>query len=174
MKKPAAARKKMKKRSACIKRPSSVARVKAWRENAARNKSKGKKENVLANARRAARNGLPYQTKSPKYVEVAAAAYTAAAYAKERADCAHERAGKAQAAADSALEAAKKAKEDAGDANKRITCLAGEVKWTQALAKRNEERYTSLADKVKSTAALANWNKERLDTDDRKRGYVTP
>ena len=115
-------------------------------------------------------------------MEVAAAAYTAAAYAKERADCAHERAGKAQAAADSAHEAANKAQEDAGrialETDKRITSLEGEVRQTQIMVAKNhlktQERYTSLAGQVKSTAALADRNKNRLDTDDRKRGYVTP
>jgi len=194
MKKPAAARPKMKKRSACIKRPSSgygtnpAARSKACRERKKLQITAAEcqqKKNVRYQARQAARKGKPYQTKSPKYVEVAAAAYTAAAYAKERADCAHERAGKAQAAADSAHEAANKAQEDAGDAraialetDKRITSLEGQVRQTQILAAKNhlkiQERYTSLAGQVKSTAALANWNKARLDTEDRTTGYVTP
>ena len=193
MKKPAAARPKMKKRSACIKRPSSGCGINpAARSKACRERKKlqiateyKQKQNVRHKARRAASKGKPYQTKSPKYVEVAAAAYTAAAYAKERADCAHERAGKAQAAADSAHEAANKAQEDAGDAraialetDKRITSLEGEVRQTQIMVARNHlktgERYTYLAGQVKSTAALADRNKNRLDTDDRKRGYVTP
>ena len=107
-----------------------------------RKRSKRKKENVLANARRAARNGLPYQTKSPKLQDVAAATHAAeaAAYAADK-------------AADCAREAADKAKEDAADArasaraillafenNQRIISLAGEVKETTALAKRNEAR----------------------------------
>ena len=193
MKKPAAARPKMKKRSACIKRPSSgyginpAARSKAYRE---RKKlqitAEGQqKRNVRYKARQAASKGRSYQTKSPKLAEVAAAAYTEAAYARKRADCAHEGARKAQAAADSAREAADKAQEDAGDArmialetDKRITSLEGEVRQGQIMAAQNhlkiQERFISLAGQVKSTTALANHNKDRLDTDDRKRGYVTP
>lgn len=173
MKKPAAAMKKTKKRSACIKRPamtSAAVLTRRWRENVlARKKAKAKK-NVLATARRAARNGLPYQTKLPKLAGVAAAAYAAEANSRkamERADSAHERADSAHEAADSARQAADEAKEDASDAralglenHKRITLLVGEVK-------------TGL-DSWAETAALAKRNAERLDTDDRKRGYKTP
>ena len=165
MKKPAAARKKMKKRSACIKRPSSVARVKAWRENAARNKSKRKKENVLANARRAARNGLPYQTKWPELEDVAAAAYAAEAIVKSteamnRADSAHEAAASAHEAADEAKKEAAYAHTMAIQNSKRIISLEAEVKiGSKTLAE---------------TAARAKRNEERLNTDDRKRGYLTP
>ena len=175
MKKPAAAMKKMKtktkKRSACIKRPamtSAAVKQRRWRENArARQKAR---ENVLAQARRAARNGLPYQTRNPKLAGVAAAAYAAEANSRkamERADSAHERADSAHEAADSARQAADEAKKDAADAraiglenHKRITLLVGEVK-------------TGL-DSWAETAALAKRNAERLDTDDRKRGYKTP
>ena len=107
MKKPAAAMKKMKKmkkRSACIKRPamtSAAVKQRRWRENAlARQKAK---ENVLRRARQAARNGLPYQTKLPKLAGVAAAAYAAEANSRkamERADSAHEAADSAHEAAD--------------------------------------------------------------------------
>ena len=194
MKKPAAARPKMKKRSACIKRPSSgcgvnpAARSKAYRDRkklqitAAEGQQK---RNVRYQARQAASKGKSYQTKSPKLAEMAAAAYTEAAYARKRADCAHEGARKAHAAADSAREAADKAQEDAGDArmialetDKRITSLEGEVRQGQILAAQHhlktQERFISLAGQVKSTTALANHNRDRLDTDDRKRGYVTP
>ena len=106
MKKPAAAMKKTKKRSACIKRPamtSAAVLTRRWRENVlARKKAKAKK-NVLATARRAARNGLPYQTKLPKLAGVAAAAYAAEANSRkamERADSAHEAADSAHEAAD--------------------------------------------------------------------------
>ena len=172
MKKPAAAMKKMKKRSACIKRPAmtSAEKTKAWRENVLMKKEQKTKENVLVKAKRAARNGLPYQTKLPRLAGVAAAAYAAEANSRkamERADSAHERADSAHEAADSARQAADEAKEDASAAralglenHKRITLLVGEVK-------------TGL-DSWAETAALAKRNAERLDTDDRKRGYKTP
>ena len=212
MKKPSAARPKMNKSSARIKRPSSgyginpAARSKACRERKKKKlrelEEKGipknvkrKKQNVRAQARRAARNGLPYQTKLPEFGDVADVAYAAeaAAYdaevksrkAMERADSAHE-------AADSAREAANKAKEDAADAramafenNKQILSLAGKVKTdaadARAMVSENNKQIISLAGKVKTglesfakTAALAQRNEERLNTDDRQRGYVTP
>ena len=153
MKKPAAAMKKMKtktkKRSACIKRPamtSAAVKQRRWRENVRMKKEQVTKNNVLHQARQAARNGLPYQTKLRNLEGVAAAAY---------------------AAAETACRAADEAKEDAADAraiglenHKRITLLVGEVK-------------TGL-DSWAETAALAKRNAERLDTDDRKRGYKTP
>ncbi len=179
MKKPAAARKKKKKRSACmkmrkvmkkkvgrqkiIKRPSM--HKKAWRENVqkkaggrqiARWKVQKKKENVQARARQAARNGSPYQTKWPELGDVAAAAYAAevkSIKAMERADSAHE-------AADSAREAADEAKKDAAGA--------------RVMAIHNSCRIVSLEETLAETAARAKRNEERLNTDDRKRGYVTP
>jgi hypothetical protein len=77
MKRPAATRKKMKKR------PASAARTKRWRENALKRKDAEarKKKNVQTRARRAARKGKPYQTMSPKLEHVAAAAYAAEAAA---------------------------------------------------------------------------------------------
>ena len=182
-----------------MKRPATVKQTEAetsskrsWREivrkEADRKKVHKKKENVQARARRAARNGLPYQTKWPELEDVAAAAYAAEAKSRkamERADSAHE-------AADSAHEAANKAKEDAADAramafenNKQIISLAGKVKTdaadARAMASENNKQIISLAGKVKTglesfakTAALAQRNEERLNTDDRQRGYVTP
>ena len=94
MKKPAAAMKKMKKmkkRSACIKRPamtSAAVKQRRWRENAlARQRAK---ENVLAQARRAAR----------KWLSAAYAAEANSRKAMERADSAHEAADSAHEAAD--------------------------------------------------------------------------
>ena len=77
MKRPAATNKKMKKR------PASAARTKIWRENALQRKDAKarQKKNVRNRARRAARNGKPYQTTSPKLRDVAAAAYAAEAAA---------------------------------------------------------------------------------------------
>ena len=150
MKKPAAAMKKMKKRSACIKRPamtSAAVRQRRWRENVlARQKAK---QNVLYKARRAARNGLPYQTKLPKLAGVAAAAYAATVEAYS-----------ARQAADEAKEDASAARALGLENHKRITLLVGEVK-------------TGL-DSWAETAALAKRNAERLDTENRKRGYKTP
>ena len=172
MKKPAAARKKKKKRSACmkmrkvmkkkvgrqkiIKRPSM--HKKAWRENVqkkaggrqiARWKVQKKKENVQARARQAARNGSPYQTKWPELEGVAAAAYAA-----------EEKSIKAMERADSAREAADEAKKDAAGA--------------RVMAIHNSCRIVSLEETLAETAARAKRNEERLNTDDRKRGYVTP
>ena len=145
---------------------------KAWRENVwkkadsheiARWMAKKKKENVQARARQAARNGLPYQTKWPELGDVAAAAYAAevkSIKAMERADSAHE-------AADSAHEAADEAKKEAA--------------YARVMAFQNSKRIMSLAEEVKTgletldeTAARAKRNEERLNTDDRKRGYLTP
>ena len=151
MKKPAAAMKKTK-RSACIKRPamtSAAVRKRRYRENVLTNKEQTKKKNVLARARQAASNGKKYQTKSPNLVDVAAAAYAA------------------KVEAYSARQAADEAKKDAADARaigienrKRIIVLEGEV----------------IAGKkaLNETAARANRNEARLNTDDRKRGYMTP
>ena len=109
MKKPAAAMKKTKtkKRPACIKRPamtSWAAATRRWREKVLMKKEQKTKKNVLEKARRAARNGLRYQTKLPKLEGVAAAAYAAAEAnsrkAMERADSAHEAADSAHEAAD--------------------------------------------------------------------------
>ena len=61
------------------KRPASAARTKRWRENALKRKNALK--NVRTRARRSARKGKPYQTKSPKLQHVAAAAYAAEAAA---------------------------------------------------------------------------------------------
>ena len=80
MKKPAAAMKKMKtktkKGSACIKRPamtSAAVKQRRWRENVRMKREQVTKNNVLHQARQAARNGLPYQTKLRKLDGVAAA-----------------------------------------------------------------------------------------------------
>jgi hypothetical protein len=199
MKKPAAARKKKKKkRSACmkmrkvmkkkvgrqkiIKRP--AMHQKAWREvNSLKAdppgglaptrrvhlskivllKAKKKKENVQARAKQAARNGLPYQTKWPKLRDVAAGAYAAGVksiQAMDRADSAHEAAGSAHEAADEAKKAAADARGMALKNSKRIVSLEEEVK-------------TGL-ETLAATAARAKRNEERLNTDDRKRGYLTP
>ena len=86
----------------------SAEKTKAWRENVLMKKEQKTKKNVLATARRAARNGLPYQTKLPRLAGVAAAAYAAEANSRkamERADSAHERADSAHEAADSARQA---------------------------------------------------------------------
>ena len=162
MKKPAAARKK-KKRSACmkmrtvmkkevgrqkiIKRPAMVVRVRVtrWRKKKKEKMVKMQVKNARARARKAARNKLPYRPKSPKLVDVAAAAYAA------------------KVEAYSARQAADEAKKDAADARaigienrKRIIVLEGEV----------------IAGKkaLNETAARANRNEARLNTDDRKRG----
>ena len=108
MKKPAAAMKKMKKGSACIKRPAmtsaAAAKQRRYREKVLMKKEQEKKKNVWRKATRAARNGLPYQTKLAKLEVVAAAAYAAAEAnsrkAMERADSAHEAADSAHEAAD--------------------------------------------------------------------------
>jgi translation initiation factor 2B subunit (eIF-2B alpha/beta/delta family) len=187
MKKPAAAmKKKKKKRSACmkmrkvmkkkvgrqkiIKRP--AMHKKAWRENVwkeadshgiAHWKANKKKENVQARARQAARNGLPYQTKWPELGDVAAAAYAAevkSTKAMERADSAHE-------AADSAHEAADEAKKEAADARVMAFQNSKQIATLQNVAK-------TVLETLAETAARAKRNEERLNTDDRKRGYLTP
>ena len=156
MKKPAAAMKKMKtktkKGSACIKRPAMTSaavkqrrwrenkkkdgdRMGRWRENKKMKKEQVTKKNVLHQARRAARNGLPYQTKLRKLEGVAAAAETA-------------------------CRAADEAKEDAADA--------------RAIGLENHKRITVIEGALAETAARANRNEARLNTDDRKRGYMTP
>ena len=164
MKRPAATRKKIKKR------PASAARTKRWRENALKRKDAEarQKKNVQTRARRAARNGSPYQTRSPKLQDVAAAAYAAEAAACaaegkskkaiEYAESAYERAGEAHEAAVSAHERADEAKEDAATAyamaienNRKVISLEGEVKTrlksfaeTQALTKSTDSKAPSL------------------------------
>ena len=152
----------------------SAERQKAWRESRRQEavSLKRKKQNVLVRARQAARNGLPYQTKSPMFGDVAAAAYAAeeqSRKATERADKAHERAVSAHAAADSANEAADKAKEDAADAramaienNKLITCLAGEVGATSTPARTTENRLTRVEQRLNSQM-----------TPEQRMGYMT-
>jgi len=194
MKKPAAARKK-KKRSASmkmhkvmkkkvgrqkiIKRPAML--KKAWRENTwkvadgherGRLRTLKKKENVQARARKAARNGLPYQTKWPEYGDVAAAAYAAevkSIKAMERADSAHE-------AADEAKEEAADARLVAGEARSVARLVAEEAfqnNYSKRITSLEEELETGL-ETLAETAARAKRNEERLNTDDRKRGYLTP
>ena len=155
MKKPAAAMKKMKtktkKRSACIKRPamtSAAVKQRRWRENVRMKKEQVTKNNVLHQARQAARNGLPYQTKLRKLDGVAAAAY---------------------AAAETACRAADEAKEDAADAramaienNKLITCLAGEVAETSTQARTSENRLTRVEQRLNSQM-----------TPEQRMGYMT-
>ena len=164
MKRPAATRKKIKKR------PASAARTKRWRENALKRKDAEvrQKKNVQTRARRSARKGKPYQTKSPKLQHVAAAAYAAeaAAYAAEGksekamewAESAYKRASNAHEAAVSAHERADEAKEDAATAyamaienNRKVISLEGEVKTrlksfaeTQALTKSTDSKAPSL------------------------------
>ena len=147
-----------------------VERNRRWRENVIDKKCQQEvaeaarqKKNVRARARQAARDNLPYQTKLPMFGGVAAAAYAAEVKSKkamEQADRAHGTAVSAHIAAESANEAADKAKEDAADA--------------RTMAIENRKRITSLAGEVAETSARAMRNQERLDTDDRKRGYVTP
>ena len=137
MKKPAAAMKKkrsacmrmrkvMKRPAAAMKRPATVKQTEAetsskrsWREivrkEADRKKVHKKKENVQTRARRAARNGLPYRTRGPELVDVAASAYAAevkSEEAMERADSAHEAADHAHEAADEAKKAAAGARDE--------------------------------------------------------------
>ena len=160
MKKPAAAMKKTKNRSACIKRPAMTSasitrrnrdavRKRRYREKVLMNKEHKKKKNVLTKAKRAASDGVPYRTKSLNLVDVAADAYAA------------------KVAANSARQAADEAKKDAAEAKaiglencRRIIVLEGEV--------RAEKK--SLAE----TAARANRNEAALKADDRMRGYETP
>ena len=154
-------RKVMKKkvgRQKILKRPSMHQR--AWRENVRKakeqKKAQKKKENVQARARQAARSGVAYQTKGRELADLAAHAYAAevkSIKAMERADSAHE-------AADSAHEAADEAKKDAAGA--------------RVMAIQNLQRITSLDAILAETAARAKRNEERLNTDDRKRGYLTP
>ena len=118
---------------------SAAVKQRRWRENVRMKKEQVTKNNVLHQARQAARNGLPYQTKLRKLEGVAAAAY---------------------AAAETACRAADEAKEDAADA--------------RAIGLENHKRITVIEGALAETAARANRNEARLNTDDRKRGYMTP
>ena len=191
MKKPAAAGKKKKKGSACmkmhevmkkkvghqkiIKRPAAL--KKAWRENIwkwADGREKGrltkqrKKENVQARARKAARNGVPYQTKWSKYEDVAAAAHAAEAQgikAMERADGAHE-------AADEAKKEAADARLAAGEARSEARAVAEEASqnnYSKRILSVEEELETGL-EVLAETAAQSQRNEERMNAAELKRG----
>ena len=167
MKKPAAARKDEKKRSACMKMRKAMKKKvgrhqeitkrsgvqqRAYKENVVKNKERMKKKNVKNRARRAARNGKKYQTLCPELEHLAVAAY---AKAMERANSAHE-------TADKALEEAGEAKKDAAGA--------------RAMASENSQRITSLKEEVMTElgtlARRAKRSEERLTADERMRGYV--
>ena len=181
-----------------IKRPASTeeaTRKRAWRKNTRTCKKGGKKwhdketqwkeqrkmENVQARAKRAARNGLPYQTKWAELGKVAAAAHAAEARSKEaqeQAAGAHEVAGEAKSEAIYARLVAEEVKSEARtmaeENSVRFSSLEKhwESQWqeTMALGKIVGAGQETLGE----TMALAKKNEERLNTDDRKRGYFTP
>jgi hypothetical protein len=139
------------------KKPSGNAlRIQKCRSAKLEAKNQKAKENARARARRAARSNKPYNPPTARLKEIAAQAYAAEVTAMsgvKKAEGAHE--------------AADEAKKEA--ANARV------------MAFRNSKHIASLQNVAKTvmetlieTAARAKRNEERLNTDDRKRAYLTP
>jgi hypothetical protein len=162
-------------------------------------KNQRAKENACARARKAASSNKPYKPRDPKLQAIAMEAFRAtevAQAASEKADKAHaaaeegqsriqqvedatasgiskvmEVAEEARHQAWKVADAAEEAHQEGRKASSTITILTDKLqKYEGATEIRMKEVRTEAAQAL----ALGKHNQERLNTDDRKRGYITP
>ena len=158
-------------------------------------RSTAKKERGVQNARHrakmAARDGKKYSPRSKELKELASAAHGAeiiAMAAHAKAEGAEQEAAEAKANAGAARSVADAAHSMAEECNEQNVSFRSELEQgketlrrTEALAKQNAETTKQNTEQLLATEealaqlhTLAQHNAQRLDSDDRKRGYVTP